>query len=91
MKPSEIIPPTEPMRLMMAFALLRKGLGVTSGIKLTAGVRKEAMATRTIRRTLMNTTNNVGSTEVILLKIKSRRATVANSFAANMELAPLNV
>ena len=37
--PSAMIPPTAPIRLMMAFALLRKGLTVMSGISDTAGER----------------------------------------------------
>ncbi len=33
------MPPTAPIRLITAFAWLRRGLGVTSGISATAGLR----------------------------------------------------
>ena len=38
-QPRYKMPPTAPIRLMMAFARLRSGLGVTSGISATAGER----------------------------------------------------
>ena len=45
MSSSVITPPIVPMRLIMAFALLRIGLGVTSGISATAGERYRHMNT----------------------------------------------
>ena len=42
------MPPAVPMRLMTAFALLRSGLMVTSGMSATAGERNVAMATSTM-------------------------------------------
>ena len=45
MSSSVITPPIVPMRLIMAFALLRMGLGVTSGISATAGERYRHMNT----------------------------------------------
>ena len=38
-RPRYKMPPTAPIRLMMALARLRSGLGVTSGISATAGER----------------------------------------------------
>ena len=43
------IAPKDPIRLMTALALLRKGLGVTSGIKDTAGVRYIAITNKTTK------------------------------------------
>ena len=47
------MPPPVPMRLMTAFALLRSGLMVTSGMSATAGERNVAMATSTTSSSAM--------------------------------------
>ena len=47
-------PPSAPIRLMIAFALLRRGLGVTSGMSATAGERYVPMAIRRSPRTVTN-------------------------------------
>ena len=50
------IPPAEPMRLMTALALERRGFKVTSGISATAGERNTDMDTRiTSSRAIKNT------------------------------------
>ena len=41
------MPPAEPMRLMTAFALLRSGFMVTSGMSATAGERNVAIESST--------------------------------------------
>lgn len=41
------IAPTAPIRLMMALALLRKGLDVKSGMRAIAGAREMDMANKT--------------------------------------------
>ena len=51
---STMIPPAVPVRLMIAFALERKGLTVTSGISATAGERKVAIATSTTSSVAIN-------------------------------------
>ena len=45
------MPPAAPMRFITAFALLRSGFIVTSGISATAGLRKVAMLSSTISST----------------------------------------
>ena len=48
------MPPTAPIRLMMAFARERSGFGVTSGMRATAGARYVPMATSSRPRTMTN-------------------------------------
>ena len=50
------MPPAVPIRLMIAFALDRSGLMVTSGISATAGLRNVAIA---IKTTSSSTTNKI--------------------------------
>ncbi len=47
------MPPTAPIRLMMALPLERKGFGVTSGIRATAGERYVPMAIKSSPSTMM--------------------------------------
>ena len=46
MNPNAKIPPALPIKLIIAFALLLNGFGVTSGIKDTAGVLNTLIATK---------------------------------------------
>ena len=48
-RPSTIMPPAVPMRLITAFALERRGFGVTSGMRATAGERKVAIESSVTR------------------------------------------
>ena len=54
------IPPAEPMRLMTALALERRGFKVTSGISATAGERNTAMDTRITNSRAMKNTSVTG-------------------------------
>ena len=56
-----MMPPAVPMRLMTAFALLRRGLMVTSGMSATAGERNVAMAMSTTSSTPRNRMSVEGS------------------------------
>ena len=58
------MPPAEPMRFMMALALLRRGFTVTSGIRATAGERKVAMLTSTTSSKTMKNTSVAGLSAV---------------------------
>ena len=58
------MPPAEPIRLMMALALLRRGFTVTSGISATAGERKVAILTRTTSSRMMKNTSVAGLSAV---------------------------
>ena len=54
------MPPAEPIRLMTALALERRGFRVTSGIRATAGDRNTAMDTSTIKSSTMKNTRVTG-------------------------------
>ena len=51
------MPPTAPIRLMIAFARERRGLGVTSGISATAGERYVPIATSSSPSATTNSTS----------------------------------
>ena len=55
------MPPTAPIRLITAFARLRRGLGVTSGIRATAGERYTPMATSSSPSVTMNSVSAAGA------------------------------
>ena len=54
------MPPSVPIRLMMAFALERRGFTVTSGISATAGERNTDIAASTTTRISINRIRWVG-------------------------------
>ena len=58
------MPPALPIRLMTAFAFERRGFGVTSGISATAGERKIAIESSTIRSSAIKTISAVGCSAV---------------------------
>ena len=58
------MPPAEPIRLMTALALLRRGFTVTSGISATAGDRNVAMLTSTTSSSAMKNTSVAGLSAV---------------------------
>ena len=62
---STVIPPTVPMRLIIALALERSGFTVTSGMSATAGERKIDIDISTIMSMIMNQISEDGSLRVI--------------------------
>ena len=70
-----MIPPTAPIRLIMAFAFERSGFTVTSGISATAGERKVDMETRVMRSAAMNMMSAEGFSFVSLFTHALRAGT----------------